>query len=134
MYIHRLAKGFSVRSKVQELNSTWISKPFRLQDCRDTGHEKHPVLLIIVICFSILVLPAYLNHYILEQINMMSPYQSFEKIDQNNLSVILEDKEKISGLSVFSIIPLLEIILLENIPSHSFQALSLDTKVLILRC
>jgi hypothetical protein len=65
---------------------------------------------------------------------MMSPYQSFEKIDQNNLSVILEDKEKISGLSVFSIIPLLEIILFENTPSRSFQAFSSDAKVLILRC
>jgi hypothetical protein len=133
MHIHRLAKGFSLRSKAQELNSTCISKPFRLQDCRDTGHEKHPVLLTIVICFSILVLPAYLNHYI-EEINIISPYQSFEKIDQDNLSVILEDKEKISGLSVFSIIPLLEIILFENIPSRSFQAFSLDAKVLILRC
>jgi hypothetical protein len=70
----------------------------------------------------------------LEEISIISPYQSFEKIDQNNLSVILEDKEKISGLSVFSIIPLLEIILFENIPSRSFQAFSLDTKVLILRC
>ena len=132
--MYRLAKGFSLRSKVQELNSTCIFKPFRLQDCRDTGHDKHPVLLIIVICFSILVLPAYLNYYTLEDLDVVSPYQSFEKVDQNDLSVILEDKEKIAGLTVFSIIPLLEIILLENIPSHSFQALSLDTKVLILRC
>jgi hypothetical protein len=70
----------------------------------------------------------------LEEINIISPYQSFEKIDQDNLSVILEDKEKIAGLSFFSIIPLLEIILFENIPSRSFQAFSLDAKVLILRC
>jgi hypothetical protein len=70
----------------------------------------------------------------LEEINIISPYQSFEKIDQDNLSVILEDKEKIAGLSLFSIIPLLEIILFENIPSRSFQAFSLDTEVLILRC
>ena len=88
----------------------------------------------MIISSSILVFPAFFNYYTLQDLDVVYPSQSFEKPDQNDLSVILEDKEKIAGLTVFSIIPLLEIILLENIPSHSFQALFLDTKVLILRC
>ena len=88
----------------------------------------------MIISFSILVFPAFFNYYTLQDLDVVYPSQSFEKPDQNDLLVILEDKEKISGLSFFSIIPLLEIILLKNIPSHFFQALSLDPKVLILRC
>lgn len=55
-------------------------------------------------------------------------------MDQNDLLVILEDKEKVAGLIVFSIIPLLEMITFDQIPSQSFEALSLNSRVRILRC
>jgi hypothetical protein len=55
-------------------------------------------------------------------------------MDQNDLFVILEDKEKVAGLTFFPIIPLLQVITFDQTLSLSFEALSLNSKVLILRC
>jgi len=80
------------------------------------------------------VFPAYFIYYNLENLDILSPHQTFEKMDPNDLLVILEDKEKVAGMFVFSIIPLLEMITFDQIPSLSFEAVSLNSKVLILRC
>ncbi len=55
-------------------------------------------------------------------------------MDQNDLFVVLEDKEKVAGLVVFPIMPLLQIVTFDQIPSLSCDAVSLNSKVLILRC
>jgi hypothetical protein len=55
-------------------------------------------------------------------------------VDQNDVLVNLDDKEKVPGLIVFPTIPLLQIITFNQIPSLSFEALSFNSKILILRC
>jgi hypothetical protein len=87
-----------------------------------------------VTSLSVLLFSAYFTYCNIENLDIISPNQTFQKVDQNDLLVILEDKEKVAGLVVFPIIPLLEMIIFDQIPSLSFEALSLNSKVLILRC
>ena len=106
----------------------------RIYRLRDKGHRSAQLLLITVTFLSVLLVPAYFIYCNVEGLDIISPNQTFGKMDQNDLLVILEDKEKVAGLIVSPIIPLLQIITFNQIPSLSFEAFFLNSKVLILRC
>jgi hypothetical protein len=87
------------------------------------------VTSLFVLLFSV-----YFIHCGIENLDIISPNQTFQKVDPNDLLVIFDDKEKVAGLIVFPLIPLLQIITFNQIPSLSFEDLSLNPRILILRC
>jgi hypothetical protein len=98
------------------------------------GYRKAQVLLITATSLSVLLFSAYSIHCNIETLDIISPNQTFQKVDPNELLVILDDKEKVAGLIFFPIIPLLQVITFNQIPSLPLEDLSLKSKTLILRC
>jgi len=91
------------------------------------------IFLFIAVSFFILVLPAYLHYTQLPQIKFVSSDLGFENPDREGGLADNEKELKVYGSSAFLIVFHPSTHLFEHSP-HLFQALSLQQRIIILRC
>ena len=95
--------------------------------------EGTQIFLFIAVSFFILALPAYLHYNQLPQIKFVSSDLSFENPNQEEGLANSERELKVYGSSAFLIVFHPATHLFEHAP-HLFQALSLQQRIIILRC
>jgi hypothetical protein len=96
--------------------------------------KSQPFLLVSAICFLLAVCPAYLQYNDLTEIDFLSPYPSFENLDQENSLADEQSKTKVFVLNPSPEIFLLGIFFREQLPRLSYQIFSLGQATAILRC
>jgi hypothetical protein len=92
------------------------------------------ILLGIAISCWLVLFPAYLHFYNLEEADFLSPNPNWENPDQEGLVASLEKKGKLWGLTPFPIVLLLETFPFDQLLHNSLQQISHDESLLILRC
>ena len=94
--------------------------------------RRSEAFLIVLLSFSFLVFPAYLNFSILDDSDMTPSYLVFGKADQEESLLNTERKEKI--LPFFIEHGLVAHFFLARILNHSDQLPALNSESLVLRC
>lgn len=92
------------------------------------------IFLGIVVSLWLLLFPAYLHFYHLEEANFLSPTPNWENPDQEGLVVSLQKKGKILGLNPFPAVFLPVTFPFNQLLDFSFQRNSHGERFLILRC
>jgi hypothetical protein len=92
------------------------------------------IFLGILISLWLVLFPAYLHFYHLEEANFLSPTQNWENPDQEVLVVSLQKKGKILGFTLSPIALFPETFPFYELLNFSFQKNSHDESILILRC
>ncbi len=96
--------------------------------------ENTQCILIVLFSLWFLVLPAYLYFCIIDASDMAPSYPLLEKTDQEGLTAIPGEKEKILKLTFSITDALITYPSLAWVPSLSYQLPALDSKPLVLRC
>ncbi len=91
------------------------------------------IFLVVAVSLFILTLPAYLDYTQMSQIKFVSSDLSFENPNQEEGLADSERELKVYGSSAFLMMFLLSTNLFEH-SSYSFQALSLQQRIVVLRC
>jgi hypothetical protein len=92
------------------------------------------IFMIMSVSLWILLFPAYLHFYDLEEADFFSPNQIWENPDSEILLAGFEKKGKFLGTGIFSITFFLWIILCEWLPRFSGQTFLPPEPALVLRC
>jgi len=97
-------------------------------------HERIQSVLIIAISFLMVVYPSYLQYNNLSEIDFFSPIPAFEIFDQEDLLSHEENKAKIFTLSFSYAFSPFNFFCIGQFPPLSFQNLSFNKLISILRC
>jgi hypothetical protein len=97
-------------------------------------HERIRSFLVIAISLLVVVYPIYLQYNNLSEIDFFSPNPAFEILDQEDLLSHEENKAKIFTLSFSCAFSPFSLFCIGPFPPLSFQNLSLDQLISILRC
>jgi hypothetical protein len=98
------------------------------------GFEKIQPSLVIVIASFLIIYPVYFQYIELTEVDFLSPSPNFENLDPENL---LGDDQNKTKMFVFGFSPgiyLFDFFCLGQLPRSSYQIVSLDYPISILRC
>ena len=98
------------------------------------GFERIQAFVVIVIAILLIIYPVYFQYNDLIEIDFLSPTPNFENLDQENLLGDEQSKAKIFGIGFYPEICLFGFLCLEQLPRLSYQIISLDHPIPILRC
>lgn len=88
----------------------------------------------MAISFFLLLHPAYLQYNNLVEVDFFSSNPTFENLDQEDMLADQQSKVKVLASSISTVIFLLRINLVAQLPRLSFQIFSFDHQTYILRC
>jgi hypothetical protein len=98
------------------------------------GVERIQAFVVIVIASFLIIYPVYFQYNELIEIDFLSPGPNFENLDQENLVGDERNKTKIFVIGFFPEIYLFGFFCLGQLPRLSYQIISLDHPIPILRC